>query len=35
MAGSNRVISIGDVVKARISEVKWENTALTDMIAGH
>ena len=29
------VISIGDVVKARISEVEWENTALTDMIIGH
>jgi CBS domain-containing protein len=29
------VISIGDVVKARIGEVEQENTALTDMIAGH
>ncbi len=29
------VISIGDVVKARIFEVEWENTALTDMITGH
>ena len=29
------VITIGDVVKARISEVEWENTALTDMITGH
>ncbi|MFO1208883.1 MAG: CBS domain-containing protein [Amaricoccus sp.] len=27
------VISIGDVVKARITEVQAENTALTDMIA--
>lgn len=27
------VISIGDVVKARISEVQTENVALTDMIA--
>ena len=33
---SNRmigVISIGDVVKARITEVQAENTALTDMIS--
>jgi len=29
------VITIGDVVKARISEVEWENSALADMIAGH
>lgn len=29
------VISIGDVVKHRISEVEAENTALTDMIVGH
>lgn len=29
------VISIGDVVKARISEVESENTALTDMISGY
>lgn len=29
------VISIGDVVKDRIDEVERENTALTDMIAGH
>lgn len=29
------VVTIGDIVKARISEVEWENTALTDMIAGH
>lgn len=29
------VISIGDVVKARIDEVEHENSALTDMIAGH
>ncbi|MEO1313770.1 MAG: CBS domain-containing protein [Pseudomonadota bacterium] len=29
------VISIGDVVKHRISEVVAENTALTDMIVGH
>lgn len=28
------VISIGDVVKARIDEVEHENSALTDMIAG-
>ena len=28
------VISIGDVVKARIDEIEQENTALTDMIAG-
>ena len=27
------VISIGDVVKARIDEIEHENTALTDMIA--
>ena len=27
------VISIGDVVKARISEIQHENTALTDMIS--
>ena len=27
------VISIGDVVKARITEVQAENTALTDMIS--
>lgn len=29
------VLSIGDVVKFRIEEVLAENTALTDMIAGH
>ncbi|MXU65877.1 CBS domain-containing protein [Oceanomicrobium pacificus] len=29
------VISIGDAVKARISEIEMENTALADMIAGH
>ncbi len=29
------VISIGDVVKARIDEVEHENSALTEMIAGH
>jgi len=29
------VISIGDVVKARIDEVEHENSALTDMIAGN
>lgn len=29
------VISIGDVVKARIDEVEHENEALTEMIAGH
>ncbi len=29
------VISIGDVVKARIEEVENENTALTDMIGGY
>lgn len=29
------VISIGDVVKARIEEVESENTALTGMIAGY
>jgi CBS domain-containing protein len=29
------VISIGDVVKARIMEIEHENTALTDMIVGH
>lgn len=29
------VISIGDVVKARIDEVEHENLALTDMIAGN
>ena len=29
------VISIGDVVKARIEEVEHENSALTEMIAGH
>jgi CBS domain-containing protein len=29
------VISIGDVVKARIGEVETENTALAEMIAGH
>lgn len=29
------VISIGDVVKARIAEVESENTALTDMISGY
>lgn len=29
------VISIGDAVKRRIEEVEFENTALTDMIAGH
>lgn len=28
------VISIGDVVKARIDEIEQENSALTDMIAG-
>lgn len=28
------VISIGDVVKARIAEIEMENTALTDMIRG-
>ena len=27
------VISIGDVVKARITEVQTENAALTDMIS--
>ncbi len=27
------VISIGDVVKARITEIQHENTALTDMIS--
>jgi CBS domain-containing protein len=27
------VISIGDVVKARISEIQSENAALTDMIS--
>jgi CBS domain-containing protein len=27
------VISIGDVVKARLSEIQTENTALTDMIS--
>jgi CBS domain-containing protein len=29
------VISIGDVVKARIGEVESENSALAEMIAGH
>lgn len=29
------VISIGDVVKARIDEVEHENSALTDMISGN
>ena len=29
------VISIGDVVKARIDEVESENSALAEMIAGH
>lgn len=29
------VISIGDVVKARISEIQVENAALADMIAGN
>ncbi len=29
------VISIGDVVKARIDEVEHENSALTEMIAGN
>jgi len=29
------LISIGDVVKARINEVEHENSALTEMIAGH
>lgn len=29
------VISIGDVVKARIGEVEQENSALAEMIAGH
>lgn len=29
------VISIGDVVKARISEIQVENAALTDMISGN
>ena len=29
------VISIGDVVKARIGEVESENSALSEMIAGH
>ena len=29
------VISIGDVVKARIDEVEHETSALTEMIAGH
>lgn len=29
------VISIGDVVKARIGEVETENSALAEMIAGH
>lgn len=29
------VISIGDVVKARIDEVEHENSALADMIAGN
>jgi len=28
------VISIGDVVKARISEIEMENTAMADMIRG-
>ncbi len=28
------VISIGDVVKARIAEIEMENTALSDMIRG-
>jgi hypothetical protein len=27
------VISIGDVVKARIDEIQHENTALTEMIS--
>jgi CBS domain-containing protein len=29
------VISIGDVVKARIAEMESENSALTDMISGY
>jgi len=29
------VREIGDVVKARIDEVEHENSALTEMIAGH
>lgn len=29
------VISIGDVVKARIVEIEQENSALTEMIVGH
>lgn len=29
------VVSIGDAVKARIDEVENENSALTEMIAGH
>jgi CBS domain-containing protein len=29
------VISIGDVVKARMMEIENENTALTEMIVGH
>ena len=29
------VVSIGDIVKARMEEMSHENTALTDMIAGN
>jgi len=29
------IISIGDVVKARMSEIEHENQALTDLIAGY